>query len=271
MSDELDPTASKRAEKKRVRRLWKIRKGRWITAMNDEEWDIYVACCKQMGIEIKDRYAKATDPAPWNGVKPSAPNDVHKVVSIFGNNTPVDKGGVIPPPGRSDGDGDLRNRVILKDTTALGKRWSEIYRRIEGGEMTWEDFTASLTPEELARGQIMDKNGGFTGRPPAFVPRAFHDACIRELLARGKTLYKENYVKAIEAMTEIATSKTAKDADRMKAAQFVIERLEGKVPERVEISNADPWQQIIDGIVAEVPEEAITNMQDYMNRVNQPE
>ena len=114
----------------------------------------------------------------------------------------------------------------------------------------------------------MDKNVTFVGRPPSYVPKAFHDACIRELLGRGRMLYKENYVKAIEAMTQIANSKTAKEADRIKAATFVIERLEGKVPDKLEISASDPWQQIISGIIAEVDEEQIANAQDYLNRVH---
>jgi hypothetical protein len=178
-----------------------------------------------------------------------------------------DRVGVPEGGGRAE-DGDHRKRYRMKYAGRLGKRWSEIIQAVQNGEYNWDDFVSSLTAEELARGQLMDKNGSFSGRPPHFVPKAFHDACIRELLARGKILYKENYVQAIQAMTEIAKSTTAKESDRIKAAQFVIERLEGKVPERLEIGAADPWQQIIAGIVAEVEDDQIASAQQYLSRMD---
>lgn len=156
----------------------------------------------------------------------------------------------------------------MKYAGRLGKRWSEIVQAVQNGEYTWDDFVESLTPEELARGQLMDKNGQFAGRPPSYVPRQFHDACIRELLGRGRVLYKESYIKAITAMAEIATSKTAKEADRIKAATFVVERIEGKVPDRLEVSASDPWQQVISGIIAEVEDDQIANAQQYLNRMS---
>jgi len=180
---------------------------------------------------------------------------------------------MIPPGGVNDRDGvDPRVRKEIK-IVRLGKRWSELLQRVEDGETTWAEIASSLTPVELARGQIMDKNGRFTGRPPSMVPRAFFDACIRELLNRGSTLYKENYVDCIKAMTEIATTDGAKAADRIKAAQFVIERLEGKVPDRLEVHAVDdPWQGLISGAVAEVAEEqAIANAHEYLNRRAQPQ
>jgi hypothetical protein len=159
---------------------------------------------------------------------------------------------------------DARKQKVVR----MGKRWSEIHQHVEDGDYTWEEFAASLHPRELARGQLFDSRGGFSGRPPKLVPRAFHDACVRELMKRGKRMYQENYLQAIDAMTSIATDPLVKPTDRLKAAQFVIERLEGKVPERVEISQAAPWQEMINGITAEVAEDAaIASAQDYLERM----
>lgn len=247
-------------------RIRRIRNGKYVRGMSPEERELYVASCKQLGIEPKQPTTKEAHSA--GGVEGNRSHtDDGTVVNLFGADKPsTNRGGIVPEGGASDEDGDHRKRYNMKYAGRLGKRWSEIIQNVKDGEHTWEEFVEALAPEELARGQLKDVNGNFSGRPPSFVPRAFHDACVRELLARGKVLYKENYVKAIQAMTQIATSQTAKESDRIKAAQFVIERLEGKVPDRVEISAADPWQQIISGIVAEVDDEQIARAQDYLSR-----
>lgn len=253
MSDEPTP---ERLRKRAAVRVRKIRTGKWVRNMNDDEWDLYVSNCNLMGVPVKERES------PWH---------VDEAESEASNVVPIHKGEDrvgVPEAGASGKDGDHRKRYNLKYAGRLGKRWSEIIQNVKDGHFTWEEFVASLTAEELARGQLMDKSGTFQGRPPSFVPRQFHDACVRELLGRGRVLYKENYVKAIQAMTEIASSKTAKESDRIKAATFVIERLEGKVPDRLEISAADPWETIISGIVSEADPEAIANAQSYLNRMD---
>lgn len=188
-----------------------------------------------------------------------------EVIELYGEReTPdVNKGGVVPPGGRIDGDRRVRKEVRF---SRLGKRWSQIITEVAQGEYSWEEFVSTLSPEELARGQLKDVNGNFTGRPPTFVPRQFFDASIRELLNRGKILYKENYIACIKAMTQIAQSPGVKEGDRIKAATFVIERLEGKVPDKLEISAADPWQTIISGIVAEAEDGQVARAQEYLNR-----
>lgn len=193
---------------------------------------------------------------------PTQPMGEAEVIEMFGDKTPaVNRGDIVPPPGtRSDRTGRKNIKII-----SLGQRWSKIMQDVKNEEYTWEEFANTLTPEELARGQLRDSKGTFTGRPPKFVPRAFHDACIRELLNRGQVLYKENYVAAIQSMTDIATNPNVAEKDRIKAAQFVIERLEGKVPDRLEISAADPWQAVIADIVAEVEDDQIVRAQQYLS------
>lgn len=140
---------------------------------------------------------------------------------------------------------------------------------LEKTSMTMEEFVAGLTPEELVRGRLKDKNGGFSGRPPAWVPHEFHRACMRELMKRGKELWQVNYLAAIEAMTQVATGKVkgATVGDRVRAATFVIERLEGKVPEIVLVADESPWAMIIDDIVAQVPDEQIAAAKRARNQL----
>lgn len=135
--------------------------------------------------------------------------------------------------------------------------------------MNMADFVANLSNEELARGQIKDKNGRFTGTPPAWVPREFHRACVSELMRRGKRLWQENYLEAIQAMTDIAVGRgagqKATPGERLKAAQYVVERLEGKVPERLVVTDDKKWAMVIDGIVAEVDDTAIERGRKALN------
>jgi hypothetical protein len=198
-----------------------------------------------------------------------APN-LEQVISLFGESEGTSNGTVPESGQRNDGGKppiDTRNDGTLK--VRFGKRWTEIIRAVENKEYTWEEFCGNLTSAELARGQLMDVNGSFTGRPPQFVPRAFFNACQKELLRQGAQMWKENYVDAIQAMTDIAKDKTAKEGDRIKAATFVIERLEGKVPMQIAVTVDDPWQIALEGMIAEVNEDqAISRAHSYSTRTD---
>lgn len=135
----------------------------------------------------------------------------------------------------------------------LSPKWGVVVQMIEDGEMTMEQFVKRLSPEELARGDMKNVNGGFSGPRMKWIPAEFHRACVKELLLRGNTMWKENYLFAIETMTSIALDDNVDASNRIKAATFVIERIEGKVPERVEVRAGEPWQEILGGIVADLP------------------
>jgi hypothetical protein len=143
----------------------------------------------------------------------------------------------------------------------IARSWGRMLKAMEDGQMTMAEFVETLDAEELVRGKLKDKNGGFQGANPAWVPREFHRACIRELMRRGQKLWQGNYLQAIEAMTKVAIGevKGASAGDRIKAAQFVIERIEGKVPERIQVVEDSPWQVIIQDIVAQVPDAVGSN------------
>jgi len=191
------------------------------------------------------------------------------------NDTDVNRGGLVPMGGVNDKfkgeDGkpiDPRRRIFL-GKSRLGKRWSEVILAVNDGVFTWDEFVGTLSASELARGQLKDKGGRFRGRPPAFVPRGFHDACVAELLRRGKEEWQKAYLAAVKVMGEISEGEIpAKPADRIKAAQFIVERLEGKTPQPLEIKMSDPFTDMLAGAVASVEEDArIANAQDYMERM----
>lgn len=152
-----------------------------------------------------------------------------------------------------------------RQKTASGRRyrarsakgWQAMRVTMAKANISMVEFVEALSDEELVRGQLRDKNGEFKGRPPTWVPREFHRACVRELLRRGKTLWQENYLEAIRVLTKIAQDASASPAERMRAAQYVIERIEGKIPERIEVNLDAPWEGLIVNIVADVSEEQL--------------
>ena len=153
----------------------------------------------------------------------------------------------------------LTERQRRRGKVRTARSWGRMLAMLEETGMTMEQFVQGLSPEELVQGKIKDKNGTFRGSPPAWVPREFHRACIKELMRRGKSLWQGSYLQSIEALTAIAKGevKGAKVADRLKAAQLVIERIEGKTTEVLVLTEEAPWQLAIDDIVALVPDEQI--------------
>lgn len=155
-----------------------------------------------------------------------------------------------------------RQRKVLKGKPRMSRAWVRMLQIMEDTGMTMREMVEGLSVEELVRGQIKDGQGRFNGRPPKWVPREFHRACLEELMRRGRDMWQKNYLGAIEAMTDIARGKGAAGSEatpgeRIKAAQFVIERMEGKVPERLVVVEEKRWETVMDGIVAEVSDDAI--------------
>lgn len=121
--------------------------------------------------------------------------------------------------------------------------------------MAGEITMADLDTEELLKGQLRADDGTFRGRPPKLIPREMHDEMVRELLARGDQLIRESFVDAIEAFKSIAKDRSLEPRDRLKAAQYLWERVAGKLADRVDLKVAmQPWELDVKGIIANIPE-----------------
>lgn len=87
-----------------------------------------------------------------------------------------------------------------------------------------------LDDEELARGYLRAADGSFRG-PPAIIPRAIHTRMMRELFDRAGAELRTNLIKVTKQMVSLATDPDVDPAVRLRASQFVIERLMGKTPD----------------------------------------
>jgi hypothetical protein len=145
-------------------------------------------------------------------------------------------------------------------------------KRTEGGYVKLNDKMAKvmsgeiplsdLDEEELARGQLRNKNGQFSGGATLVVPKAMYAKMTTELFKRADDAMKENIVSAAETLTQIMLSEQADVKDRMKAAMWLIERVMGKTPETLIVGQTQPWEQLLMNITS-------TEKEDYKKFVVQ--
>jgi len=118
-------------------------------------------------------------------------------------------------------------------------------RDLLDGTISIED----LDDEELVRGYMRAKNGTFAGRAPRVVPKAIHDRMIRELFARADDMLRASLLDSVRVMSEVAADITATPGERLKAAQWIYERVRGKVPTDVHITGEmKPYEELLDDV-----------------------
>lgn len=86
--------------------------------------------------------------------------------------------------------------------------------------------------EELERGYRRSTNGTFHGRPPKIVPRAVIDELHRRKFILAIDQMKEMLPEALGVLRTIYMSPVAKDSDKIKAIELVIERI---LPARIDL------------------------------------
>lgn len=114
------------------------------------------------------------------------------------------------------------------------------YAEFLSGKITVED----LDDDELAQGRLKASDGTFRGRPPTVIPSEMVQAMRREWLSRAQNKLAEALMsKGIGTLVELA-SESPDDAVRLRAAQAIIERTMGKVPDKIEVAAEDPVETL---------------------------
>lgn len=122
-----------------------------------------------------------------------------------------------------------------------------------------------LDTEELARGQLKDKNGRFTGRPPKFLPRQIVDAMKREHYARVNAILENSLSDMVKTMRAIALDEEADDSTRLKAAIYVFERFMGKTPDKINVTQQSTVDDIVDDIMYDINEKQKTEIEKELD------
>jgi hypothetical protein len=115
-----------------------------------------------------------------------------------------------------------------------------------------------LDIEELARGQLKDRNGRFAGRPPKVLPREIVDAMRNEHYKRINGILEQSLPDQVKTMIEISQNRKADPGVRLKAAIYVYERFMGKTPDKLNITAESKVQDLVDEILYEVDEKRMT-------------
>lgn len=130
----------------------------------------------------------------------------------------------------------------------------DMYLRLTGryalflsGRITVED----LDDEELSRGQLRASDGTFRGRPPKVMPTEMVQAMRREWLSRAQDKLREALMNhGIGTLVELARE-GIDESVRLRAAQAIIERTMGKVPDKIELASEDPVETLFRKILSD--------------------
>ncbi len=153
---------------------------------------------------------------------------------------------------RSAADGRLKaNLPAERRAPAREKsRWQQL---IDGDLMAYD-----LDDDEIKMGKCKDKNGRFSGTPPAKIPRQIHDAMRLEFQRRTDQKFQESVDVGYQTLLDVAQSKHAAAPARVAAAIHLIERGVGKVPDKVMAQvEVKPFEEGIEGLIVDVGEDNV--------------
>ena len=105
-----------------------------------------------------------------------------------------------------------------------------------------------LDDEELARGYPKAKDGTFRGVPPKVIPRAMHNAIRKKLFERAAEKLQMDLLDTVTYMGEVVRNTQIDPKTRLDAAKWIVERIMGKNPDRVEFSADKPFMELLEDI-----------------------
>jgi hypothetical protein len=131
----------------------------------------------------------------------------------------------------------------------------DLYLRLQGRYAMFLNgliTVADLDDEELAQGRLKSADGTFRGRPPRVVPSELVQAMRREWMSRAEAKLREALMdKGLGTLVELAGNKAIDPGVRLRAAERIIERTMGKVPDKIQVSAEDPVETLFRSILAE--------------------
>lgn len=143
---------------------------------------------------------------------------------------------------------DSKGREAVE--TPAGEVIQRIWSNFANGKIPWE----TLDDEEVSRLQLKRQDGTWnTGPKPRVVPHALAKAHAQALVARNDKYTREVLLKSTQTFIDVMEDKNAAPADRMRAAQYLQERVIGKVPDKVQMTaEVKPWEGVVENILVDV-------------------
>lgn len=110
---------------------------------------------------------------------------------------------------------------------------------------------SELDNEEITFGIPKCDDGFFSAKAAwqaAKLPQRIKVKFHKELYKRANNGLHSGLLGAIESIVEMATSPHVEDATRFRAATYLFERLQGKMPEVIVHSQEAPWEVVLSGV-----------------------
>lgn len=127
----------------------------------------------------------------------------------------------------------------------------------------WDD-------EELVRGYRRKRNGKF-GPAPEMIPREIQQEALRRLVGRGERKLQNAYIRTVEKLVDLAHNASSEKV-QLEAVKALMERVVGKVPDKVLVSQDNEWQDmLVDSMipVSEAPVMDLDQGQDGVFRLGE--
>ena len=113
-----------------------------------------------------------------------------------------------------------------------------------------------LDDEELMTGMLRDKSGTLRDGGNDLVPAEMHREIMRRTLQYGTERLRTHYYDAIETLSEVMKSEHATPADKIRAANIIIERVAGKATQTVDLTvTTAKYEEIATSIFRDIPDE----------------
>ncbi len=92
--------------------------------------------------------------------------------------------------------------------------------------------------------RVRGRDGGFAGRSPK-VPNWLAQEFRKESLRRATEKFRQAAADAVQGLIDIAQDPDAKDSDRIKAYDMIINRALGKTPEVVRVEGMSAFDKML--------------------------
>lgn len=119
------------------------------------------------------------------------------------------------------------------------------YHSLMFGELTPVD----MDDEEVARCKLRLDDGTFEG-PHPLLPPSFVEAIRRENIGRATRKWELQLHVAIDTMYSLMVNPMSDEATRFRAAAYIIERVTGKIPDKVAIAAVvKRWESAVEDVI----------------------
>ena len=127
-----------------------------------------------------------------------------------------------------------------------------VWENVVNGRIPLEE----LDDDEISQIRLKASDGRFGG-PKPIVNRRLATDFRRELMKRADLKVQAEVMRMFSVIAEVATSAESTGSEKTRAAQYLIERALGKVPDKVEVTaEVKPWEGTVMGILTDVEGDA---------------